>query len=179
MQKNLALLRRENAILRDSLATLQQQASLQEQVVHQKQAAHHQYQAAHEQQQVRYHQQPAPVNHEPSRNHQPFFQQQRQNQHASNGYCYPYMGPVGQDPMQNQNFQFPPPQVPRPGLFPNVQHPFRNMQPHIAPQIDSHEPSFLSLLPQFQSHCIAPVYGNTVYNYQAFDMSRLMGHQQL
>jgi hypothetical protein len=63
MQKNLALLRRENAILRDSLAALQQQASLQQQVVNQKQAAH-QYQAAH---------------------------QQQQNQHASNGYCYPYM----------------------------------------------------------------------------------------
>lgn len=89
MQKNLALLRRENAILRDSLAALQQQASLQEQVVNQKQAAH-QYQAAH-QQQVRYHQQSSLVNHESSRNHQPFFQQQQQNQHASNGYRYPYM----------------------------------------------------------------------------------------
>ena len=92
--------------------------------------------------------------------------------------CVTMQGSVGQYPMQNQNVQFPPPQVPRPGLFPNVQHPFRNMQPHIAPQIDDQEPSFLSLQPQFQSPCIAHVYGNTVYNYQAVDMSRLMGHQQ-
>lgn len=76
--------------MRDSLAALQQQASLQEQVVNKKQAAH-QYQAAHQQQQVRYHQQSSLVNHESSRIHQPFFQQQQQNQHASNGYCYPYM----------------------------------------------------------------------------------------
>lgn len=162
MQKNVALLCRENAVLKQQLCEAsQRQSSFQQQL-----------DALRRQQE----QSTAFFNHQATSHNSQFFNHW---QARPNGGRYSYPNP---------NFPGGGNQLPtRPNIqamFPNVQGPVMNEHhefPLSRPQMSSSNSTGNLVLPGIMNTTsmphIAPVFGNTVYNYQNFDIRRFLSNQ--
>lgn len=176
MQKSLALLRRENAVLKQQLyEASQQQISFQQQLDslrRQQEELTKFHSASHKSQPF--------VNHRQSQNDQrPPVMEERFK------YLYPGIssGGLHNRPYEKQfPNQVPPPDMQR--VFSNRQAPLGNLQPTFSfasPQSLNFDPNGSHLVPGRLTAApvpqqIAPVFGSTIYNYQNFDISRFLGN---
>jgi hypothetical protein len=195
MHRNLALLRRENSVLRDSLAksTQQQEAfkrdlasyQLRLQSVIQQQQSFQNNQVASSNQNRAY---PYPHFQLPQRTdgyRYPYrFQGSVNSQVPSTSQNVPFVQSPGNSFLQNPFIQAPFPASTQAPVC-NLEPPFVNQQsqsqglfryPQVEPQVGYGSGNFMIPRSTGIPSSVALVYGNTVYNYQALDVSQLLSH---
>ena len=144
MQRNVALLQRENAILKNSLVqVMQQQSSLEEQLK--------KFSSEHQQFGNQVPKNPFDNSRNYSNSHMHGVAQSQHFHDMSHPVSYSFPNGQGVN-LLNQGFS-------------NLQHPF------VVPQFQGLPNSFPSSSTNFVPP-IAPIYGNNVYNYQSFDIER-------